>query len=870
MLQHTDRWRIEVTATVSTDRRILPRVVYPLVVSASIFLYLSLGPLGLPPLIRSYAAAIVGALLVTLCELTLPHYDGWKGAREDVWTDALYMVVVQMILPVVLAATLSVLALHQLQSAGVEPAKFWPHAWPVPLQVVLMLLSADFLRYWLHVACHKWEPLWRLHAVHHSPPKLYWLNVGRFHPLEKTLQYMLDALPFVLMGVAEPVLALYFVFYSVNGFFQHSNVELRFGWLNWIISSAELHRWHHSRLPEESNANYGNNLIVWDVLFGTRFLPEDRQIKDIGLPNRGYPSGFLDQMKAPFIKGIQTAESDLVSWSEIAANWLIRIRMLWLRRTAWPRLEEWSRAPGRTQRRLLRSILKRNATTEFGRQHGFREIRTYDDYRARVPVQTYESLRPLIERQDREQVAAVTSKHPVLYAQTSGTTGAPKYIPVLEQSIAQHRLCQNLSAFVQFKAGHDAYDGRLLAIVSPAVEGHLSTGTPYGSTSGHLYQNMPKVMQAKYVVPPEVFTIDNYDLKYLLILRLAIVERNITYMGTANPSTILRLITMLEEHRLDLLHDIETGGFSQASKLSPDVFDAIQHRLACSRTRREELRAILGTEYPAIRDLWPFLKLLTTWTGGSCGIALDSVRASLSPTTRIAELGYLSSEFFGTIIVDARSNSGLPTLGHNFFEFVAKSSWENDDHDFLLLDQLEDDAEYYVFVTTQTGLYRYLMNDIIRTDGSFHATPLIQFVQKGKGVTSITGEKLYESQVIEAVKAAENAAGVSAPFFILVADTEPPGYRLLIEPAGQLDGAQFSELIDHHLSEINLEYAQKRSSGRLHPVVVIVLAPGAAEAYKSECLSRGQREGQFKVQVLQLATDLSFDYETYAQEDPRE
>ena len=115
----------------------------------------------------------------------------------------------------------------------------------------------------------------------------------------------------------------------------------------------------------------------------------------------------------------------------------------------------------------------------------------------------------------------------------------------------------------------------------------------------------------------------------------------------------------------------------------------------------------------------------------------------------------------------------------------------------------------------------------------------------------------------------EVPASEGAPAGALVVHLRMSG-RLLIEPAGQLDGAQFSELIDHHLSEINLEYAQKRSSGRLHPVVVIVLAPGAAEAYKSECLSRGQREGQFKVQVLQLATDLCFDYETYAQEDPSE
>ena len=191
-----------------------------------------------------------------------------------------------------------------------QPATLWPHHWPAGLQVVLMLLAADFLRYWLHVAAHAYSPLWRLHAVHHSVPKLYWLNVGRFHPLEKALQYLLDALPFVLLQVSPDVLALYFVFYSINGFFQHSNVELRFGWLNYVISSAELHRWHHSRVTGESNANYGNNLIVWDLLFNTRYLPRDRNVSDLGLGNTNYPLSFVAQMKTPFIKGIENADSE--------------------------------------------------------------------------------------------------------------------------------------------------------------------------------------------------------------------------------------------------------------------------------------------------------------------------------------------------------------------------------------------------------------------------------------------------------------------------------------------------------------------------------------------------------------------------------
>ena len=137
-----------------------------------------------------------------------------------------------------------------------------------------MLVYAELLRYWLHRFTHTWALLWPLHAVQHSPEKLYWLNVGRFHPLEKALQLVLDALPFMLLGVGEQVISLYFVFYAINGFCQHSNIRLRHGALNYLISTTELHRWHDSR------------------------------ISDIGLSDRDYPKSFAAQMRTPFLPGI--------------------------------------------------------------------------------------------------------------------------------------------------------------------------------------------------------------------------------------------------------------------------------------------------------------------------------------------------------------------------------------------------------------------------------------------------------------------------------------------------------------------------------------------------------------------------------------
>ena len=166
-----------------------------------------------------------------------------------------------------------------------------------------MMVIADGLRYWLHRLAHEWEPLWRFHAVHHSPHKLYWFNVGRFHPIDKGLQIYLDTIPFVLVGVGGAVLGLYIVCYAINGFFQHCNIDLRLGPLNYLISGPELHRWHHSMVKHESNRNYGNNLIIWDLLFGSWYLPIEREVQDLGLVNRAYPTAFLEQLRVPYISG---------------------------------------------------------------------------------------------------------------------------------------------------------------------------------------------------------------------------------------------------------------------------------------------------------------------------------------------------------------------------------------------------------------------------------------------------------------------------------------------------------------------------------------------------------------------------------------
>ena len=282
------------------SRSLLAGGIYPSVLVLALLLHRALLEAGLSLLVSTYLPVLSAALLIQALEFALPYQRDWLPNRKDVGNDLMFMAALQLVLPRALGFLVVSFLLGAFQAWG-WGVTLWPHDLSVFLQAGIMMLCAEFFRYWLHRAFHEVYFLWPFHAVHHSPHKLYWLNVNRFHPIDKASQYIFDAMPFILLGVGEQVSALYFVFYDVNGSFHHCNIDVRLGVLNYLVSGPELHRWHHSVFPEESNQNYGNNLIVWDLVFGSYFLPKDRSVGDLGLINRQYPLSFIRQMGTPFI-----------------------------------------------------------------------------------------------------------------------------------------------------------------------------------------------------------------------------------------------------------------------------------------------------------------------------------------------------------------------------------------------------------------------------------------------------------------------------------------------------------------------------------------------------------------------------------------
>lgn len=529
-----------------------------------------------------------------------------------------------------------------------------------------------------------------------------------------------------------------------------------------------------------------------------------------------------------------------------------------IRDREWLPLLAHTEQPDTIQHQLLSTILASQRDTHFGRLHGFASIRSYEDFARAIPVLRFEDLRQDIEGQEQSGESLLNAERPIHYVQTSGTTGKPKHVPLIRSAIDWISQYQRLFSYAQWSGVSRIYDGQVLVIAGQPVEGHLPGGAPYGSMSGLMNQGLPLPIRQKSVLPEGILHVADVRLKYLRMAACAVAAGTLSVLATPNPSTILKLLEVIRSEFPHLVEALVAGPrhpiFSQGTAWTEPVPVHVD--------RLPYLRTLIGQASTLdLATLWPELRAVITWTGGNCAMLIPKLRSLLSKETAVIEMGYLSSECLGSLNVDVCENRCIPTFQEHVFEFIEVR--DGDDHapEPVMLGDLHEGRKYQVLVTTRSGLYRYAMNDIVEVTGWFNRVPTIRFVQKGKGVTNITGEKLYEHQVVEAVEAVLKSMEMAGAFYVMLANVAAAGYVLYLE--GEAAGETVEGKIDQELARLSVEYQAKRESGRLQPLRVMSLQSGTAEAYRSHCIAKGQRDAQFKLIRLQYTHDCSFDFSQY-------
>ena len=281
----------------------------------------------------------------------------------------------------------------------------------------------------------------------------------------------------------------------------------------------------------------------------------------------------------------------------------------------------------------MQRILRRNADTEYGRRFGFSSINTIAEYQRAAPLVTYADI-----QQDMERVAAgaknvFTAEDPVMFAQTSGTTGKPKYVPVTPTDQGRAHADQMRTWLYHAQKAHPGIlDHKIVTMVSPAIEGHTEAGLPFGSTSGHIYRNMPALVRRAYSIPYEVFEIADYQAKYYTIMRIAL-EHDVRFLATANPSSILQLMNKANAHSEELIRDIRDGALSGVQDIDPEIRQHVQQGLRPNPKRAAELDLMRSRRNGRLvpGDYWPKLGLIGCWKGGTVGHYLEKFDAWFNP-----------------------------------------------------------------------------------------------------------------------------------------------------------------------------------------------------------------------------------------------
>ncbi|MDP9104153.1 MAG: sterol desaturase family protein [Pseudomonadota bacterium] len=221
--------------------------------------------------------------------------------RPEWRTDMAYFfmshMLIQFIFITVTASTATIAAF-----AAVPTVRAFLQGLPFLLQLLMCIVFADLFQAALHRAYHKFNLLWRFHAVHHSSRHMDWLAGSRVHLFEIVLTRCAVLLPLVVLGFSAPAVNAYVVLVGIQAVLAHANLKLEFGWLEYVVCSPRYHHWHHARDEAYVDANYAIHLPVIDMLMGTfrrppaGVWPEEYGVMDL----ETVPSGFIAQHAMPF------------------------------------------------------------------------------------------------------------------------------------------------------------------------------------------------------------------------------------------------------------------------------------------------------------------------------------------------------------------------------------------------------------------------------------------------------------------------------------------------------------------------------------------------------------------------------------------
>lgn len=524
-------------------------------------------------------------------------------------------------------------------------------------------------------------------------------------------------------------------------------------------------------------------------------------------------------------------------------------------RYLWTQFEKKTHQPAEVQLALLSSILKKNAATLFGRQHGFQSIHSVADFQKAVPMRKFSGLSKWVDQVAAGEPNVLTQEPVVFFNQSSGTSGKPKLIPVTKSWMRESSRLRLIWGTRTSRAHPQLMSGKTISVVYAASGGATAGGIPFGSLSGQVYLQSPASLRRRYALPYAIARIADPESKQYASMRLAVIQ-NVTFLFSTNPATVLAMVETGERRKEELLRDIHDGTLSSNLSLSAGVRKELMSHCSANPEAARRLEKITARREGKLRpmDYWPDCAVFGCWLGSTVGIPAKRLPEWFGSKLILRDVGLAASEGVFTLPTEDHQPFGPLTVDTNFYEFIPVGEADLEQPRALTAEQLTVGAEYVLVVTNTAGLYRYNINDVVRVVGLFNATPMLEFVRKGGDSANLAGEKMDITHLLDALTQAQQTSGVNVRHFRVQADPAQMCYRFHVElaqPSASAKEALTIEL-ERALQSVNSYYAKWIKEKQLQPLVVCVMKPGWFDRYVSDAMAHGARHGQFKPTLLSL------------------
>ena len=527
------------------------------------------------------------------------------------------------------------------------------------------------------------------------------------------------------------------------------------------------------------------------------------------------------------------------------------------------RLKRATKAPMRQNEALLKKILRENRDTEFGKAHHFAEIQTIEDFRRAVPVCVYEDYAPYLERMKNGEENLLTASKILGYSRTSGSSGVPKYIPATAASLKAYvrytwTRALALGARELKKQGKQYHPGRGV-FLSPATNETLPNGMPCS--------NIAEIGAREYgMFYPYILTIptrdlfDMHDGDYIYnIYRFALADEDVTFFFSVFFSVNVSQLAYLRQHWRVIVDDIEKGEISESIEMKPELRASLQKRIRPMPQRAAYLRKQFeqGFDETLFRRLWPNLTVM-------CAIGNASFRSAAAHIRSVAADVPFDFSIYGASegLVAAcyeLENTDMQLLCDScFYEFIPYGEKEER---VLTLDQVEVGQKYELLITTQAGLYRYRLKDVIEVRGFRGKCPLISFVYRKGQLFNIAGEKFSEEDARTTIEMFEQSHGISLDRWLFYQDesVQPNRYVLVVESEEDIDWDHCVQELETYMGQCNKRYTGQREKAYIDPLIIKKQQPGTHEAWAAHCISQGASASQIKpVHSLDTETKRAF------------